>query len=303
MAKLISGCNSMELADKISALAKISIVNKVVRKFPDGDIYVRLEDSDLKGEKIFIVHSLYPDQNENLMELFFTMDLVKEKGGKPYIIIPYFAYGRQDGVFQPGEAFSLKSVAKILKCLGAEKLITVDAHFQRKTGDFNLFGIPATNISAVTLQIEHAKKVIKGEFVVVGPDDGAKDFLYKIKDTVFLKKEKYCPICKMKATDCKCKTKRKSYEIKIEAPEYLKNKNVLLLDDMITSGGTIIEAAKALKSNKNKVFVGCTHGLFVGDSLERLKKYADYVFCTDTIKSGVSKVSVAGLIADEIKKM
>ncbi len=303
MAKIIAGSSSSELALKISAMAKIPVIQKIIRKFPDGETYVKLERSNFKGEKVFIIHSLYPAQNESLIELFLTIDMVKENGGHPYLVIPYFAYGRQDKVFQPGEAFSLKSLGKILHSLGPEKIITVDAHFYRQTGDFDFFGTKATNVSAVTLQISHAKKIIRGEFSVAGPDEGSKDFLSGMKDAIFLRKEKYCPVCKMPATKCECKTPVKKYVIKTVVPENLANKNVLLLDDMITTGSTVIEAAKALKAKNNKVFVSCTHGLFLGDSLKTLKKYADCVFATDTVKSEVSKISVAALLAEEIKKM
>ena len=302
MPKIISGANSLHLARKISGLTKIPIISKVVRKFPDGETYVRLESSDFDGDKVFIIHTLYPEQDENLIELFLTLDVVKEKGGSPYLIIPYMAYGRQDRIFQNGEAFSLKTIAKILRFLGAQGLITVDAHFLRKAGIYSIFGLPARNVSSVTLQFEHARKVIGGEFTVAGPDSGSKYFLSSIEGAVFLGKEKHCPACKMPATGCRCKRKEKAYANKIEVPEKLKNRNVLLLDDMITTGSTIIEAAKALKAKRNRVFVGCTHGLFVGDSLQKLREYADYVFCTDTVKSEASKISVAGLLSEQMIK-
>jgi ribose-phosphate pyrophosphokinase len=302
MARIVAGSNSLELAEKISEMSGIPLIQKIVRKFPDGETYVRLEKTNFGGEKVFIIHSLYPEQNENLIELFLTADLVRENGGLPFLIIPYFAYGRQDKAFQKGEAFSLKTIAKILKSLGAEKLIIIDAHFHRKTGDFDFFGTPARNISAVTLQIEHAKRVIKGEFFVAGPDVGSKDFLSSIKNAVFLSKEKFCPVCRMPATKCKCKIKSKKYVIKTYVPKELENKNILLLDDMITTGSTIIESAKTLREKNNKVFVGCTHGLFVGDYLRELGKYAEYVFSSDTVKSGSTKISVAPLLAEELKK-
>ncbi|MHC4479336.1 MAG: ribose-phosphate diphosphokinase, partial [Planctomycetota bacterium] len=182
MAKIVAGSNSTGLAEKISALAKIPLIAKIVRRFPDGETYIRFGEIDFNGEKVFIVHSLYPDQNDNLLELLLTIDLVRENGGLSYLVIPYFAYGRQDKVFQRGEAFSLKTVSKILRSLGPEKIITVDAHFHRQPGDFDFFGMRGRNVSAVTLQISHAKKVIKGEFTIVGPDAGSQDFLSGVKD-------------------------------------------------------------------------------------------------------------------------
>ncbi len=306
MAKIIAGSKSAKLAESVSRISKIPVVPKVVRQFPDGETYVRLGPDGLKGlegEPVFIIHSLYPSQNENLIELFLTIGAVRERGGLPHLVIPYLAYGRQDKSFQPGEAFSLKTVGNILKSLGAEMLITVDAHFHRMVGGFDFFGIKGLNLSAVTLQISHAKKVIGGDFIIAGPDCGSRDFLSGVKGAVFMRKVKYCPVCNMPATECKCKEKAKRYVVRTSAPDGLASRNVLLLDDMVTTGTTIIEAAKALRDNGSKVFVGCTHGLFLGDSLRTLKKYADHVFSTDSVESKVSKVSVANLLADEIVRI
>jgi len=278
------------------------MIEKTVRRFPDGETYIRMEGGDFKDEDVFVIHSLYPEQNDNLFELFLTMVIIKEGGGKPCLVIPYFAYGRQDRAFQPGEAFSLKTIGKIMHSLGAKKLITVDAHFHRKIGDFDFFGVPARNISAVTVQTEHAKETIGEEFTVVGPDEGSRNFLSGIEGAVFLKKEKRCPVCGMEATECRCKNPEKEYAVKTDVPEKLEGRNVLLLDDIIGTGSTIIEAAKALRSKNNRVFVGCTHGLFLGDSLKSLSRHAEYVFSTDTVKSEATKISVAGMLSVEMKK-
>lgn len=303
MARIVPGSNSIKLAEKISSMTGIPLINKTVRKFPDGETYIRVDDVKLKGENVFIIHTLYPEQNENLIELFLTIGAVKESGGNPIPVIPYFAYGRQDRIFQDGEPFSLKSVSEMLLCLGVERLLTVDSHFHGKEGDFDLFGIKATNISSVTLQISHAKKVIHDKFVVVGPDKGSRDFLSGVRDAAFLSKEKYCPVCGKPATLCRCENRQKEYVTRPIVPRGLVNKSVLLLDDMITSGTTIIEAVKALKAKGNKVYVGCTHGLFVGDSIQALKKLTDVVFSTDTVECGVCEISVAGILSEEMKKV
>jgi ribose-phosphate pyrophosphokinase len=303
MARIVAGSNSVKLAERISSLTGIPVLGKTARKFPDGETYVRLLDSNIRGEKVFIVYTLYPGQNENLIELMLTIGAVSENGGRPIPVIPYFAYGRQDRAFQNGESFSLKSVAKMLLSLGVERALTVDSHFHRKQGDFDLFGIKVHNITAVTLQISHARKFLKGSFTIVGPDEGSADFLSGVEGAVFLSKDKFCPVCGRPATECKCKNRKKEYVTKTEVPRGLENKDVLLLDDMITSGATIIEAAKALKEKGNRVFVGCTHGLFVGDSLRKLQRLADGVFSTDTIENEVGKISVAGMIAKELDRM
>jgi len=303
MPVIMPGSGSAKLSEKISEILKIGMVEKTVRRFPDGETYIRIEDAGFSGDVVLIVQSLYPRQNERLLELFFTIDCVRENGGRPWLIIPYFAYARQDRAFQESEAFSLKTIGKILKSLGAERLITVDAHFRRTPGEFDFFGIPAFNVSAVDALVVYAGKKTKDGLVVAGPDEGSKGFLKGMDDAVFLKKTKTCPVCKRSALECRCKRKAKEYVIKMEVPEDLENRNVLLLDDIISTGGTIIAAAKALRQKKNRVFVGCTHGLFLNGSLEKIRELAEDVFCTDTIETDVSRVSVADAISSGLRRL
>lgn len=303
MAKVISGTNSIDLAKKVSDELGLTLINKIVRKFPDNEMYIRLEKTNFHGEDVIVVHSLYPDQNESLTELLLTTDAVVENGGVPILVIPYLAYSRQDKIFQEGEAFSLKTISKLLKALGVKQLITVDPHFHRKPGKFDFFGLPATNVSAVTLQIEHVKNLVDGKFMIVGPDKGSKDFLSVADNTVFLDKEKYCPACNEPATSCSCENAVKEYVVKTSVPSNLHDLNVLLLDDIISSGSTIIEAARALNEKNNKVYVGCTHGQFLKDSKIELRKNTEYFFSTDSIQSELSKVSIFKIICSEIEKI
>jgi ribose-phosphate pyrophosphokinase len=301
MALILAGSNTKELSERISKATGIGILDKSARRFPDGETYVRLDGKIVKGEDVFIVHSMYPGQNDSLVELFLEIDAVRRNGGRPVAVIPYMAYSRQDKTFQEGEAFSLEAVAKALKALGTERVITVDAHFNRKEGDFDLFGIPSVNITAAGILAEHARKTVGKDVIIAGPDLGSERFLSPVRGAVFLRKRKVCPECGKEATECRCKTKEKKYRVESIVPEGIRDMDVLLLDDMISTGGTIEAAAKALKERGNRVFVACTHGLFIGDALKRIAKDADGVFCTDTIETSVSEVSVADLIADRIK--
>jgi ribose-phosphate pyrophosphokinase len=294
MTKIIAGSNTERLADEIATLTGIRKSVKVVKRFPDGELYVKLDGGRLSGEKVFILQSLYPRQDECLMELFLTIDAVKRNGGRPCVIIPYFAYARQDKVFLEGEAFSLEAIGKMLKALGTEGIVTVDAHFRRKEGEFSFFGIPAVNLSAAKLLFEHAKEVSLGiPFLVAGPDAGSSEFLSSFRDALFIEKSKLF----REGRDVR------EYEVVVKVPEGLSGKKVLLLDDIISSGSTMIGAAGALKAKKCSVMVGCVHGLFIGGSLGKIRKIADYVFCTDTVESESSKVSVGKLIAKEIERM
>ncbi len=293
MATIVAGSNTEKLAASVARLLGAKVAAKTVKRFPDGECYVRLDDCDLRGETVHVVHSLYPCQDESLMELFLTIDAVRESGGRPVAVIPYLAYGRQDKIFEKGEPLSLRVIGLALKALGTEGLLTVDAHFHRRAGRFDFFGVPALNVTAACLLRDHAKKLIKGEFTVAGPDKGSADFLSGMEGAAFLSKEKTFSE----------KGRTRKYQVKSLAPPGLKDANVLLLDDMVTSGGTMIESARALRRQGNRVYAGCVHGVFLGDSLKALRKSTERVFCTDTIETAASEVSVAGIIAEGLRSL
>ena len=300
---LVSSSNSGALAEKISSLANIPMAKTSLKKFPDGENYVRI-DSDLSGHDVLLLASMFPDQNSSLVEFLFMADACRDLGAKKITaIIPYFAYGRQDKRFQNGEAMSLKTLAGLFKAVGIQKIITIEAHFHRKPENFDFFGIPCTNISAGKALIEGIKKTIPCEYIVIGPDitSGETVEFATGKKTVF-KKTKECPECGKAAAGCRCAGKSKKYEVKeLKSDIDFAGKNVVILDDMIASGTTMIKAAEKVRADgAKKVICAATHGLFVGNSLKILQEKSDYLVVTDTIETPVSAVSVAGLISDAI---
>jgi ribose-phosphate pyrophosphokinase len=300
---ILSGENSLSISLEVSEIKKILMIKKCVRKFPDGETYLRLEKTNFNGKNVYLIHSLAPEQNESLIELFLSIDTIRDYGAKKiHLITPYLAYARQHKRYLSGEAFSLKTFIKILKFLGTSRMTTIDAHFCRKVGVFNLFGLKIENLTAAPLIFDYIKKEIGNDSVLVGLDAGSKNFLSNINSRkIFLKKEKFCPRCGLKATKCVCKMKEKEYEIKIKGIEKIKGKNVIILDDIIASGKTMIEGVRAMKGIAKSICIGCTHGLFLGDSLKILRENCDLVVSTNTIKSDVSKVSVAPLIIKVIR--
>jgi ribose-phosphate pyrophosphokinase len=302
-AVIIPGSNSLNISKRVSLTKNIPIINKVVRRFRDSELYVRLEDtSEIKGKHVYIIHTFFPSPNDSLIELLLTIDAVKDYAPtKVSLIIPYFVYARQDKRFQDGEAVSLKTLISIFKHLGINDIMAVDTHFCRKPGVFNFYGIKIKNVTAVPLLIDHIMAELGlNEFVLVGPDAGSRIFLSSVSfQKMFLKKEKICPHCGSAARACKCTGKKKEYKIRINVKD-LKNKNVIILDDIISSGGTILAAIEAIRPMTKTIAVGCTHGLFLGKSLKKLKSLCDLVVSTDTIKSPASAVSVAPVIAENL---
>jgi ribose-phosphate pyrophosphokinase len=302
---ILNASKSQTLGEKIAIDLGLNFENVSTRKFPDGETYVRI-DTDVKGRDVVIVQTMFPNQNDALMEFLLIADTLKDMEVNSIIgVVPYLAYARQDRKFQPGESLSMRTIAELMKAVGVNKLITVDTHYQHvKPGKFNLFGLPCVNLSAGKLMLEHIKEKIDPDLMTIGPDLGSSEMIkYATGEEMVLTKEKRCPICGLPATQCKCKVQKKKYEItEIESKYNFSGKNVVILDDIIASGGTMIKAVKKVKSEgANKVIAAATHGLFMKDSLIQLKELTDYLVVTDSIFTPVSNISVASLIVEALK--
>jgi len=301
---LLFGSNSKVLAGGIAKLLDLTPVRLEVKKFPDGELYVRI-DADVKGKDVVIVQTMFPNQNDSLIEFILAVDAAKDLGAKNITgVVPYLAYSRQDKRFQPTEAWSIKTVAEMLKAAGLNKLITVDTHYKHvKPGEFDFFGIPSINLSAAKILLEDVEKKIGKDFITIGPDFGSSEMIkYAIGKKIVMQKEKVCPDCGKKYSQCICRGSKRKYEISFKSEQNFKGKNVFVLDDIIASGGTMIRAIEKVKSDgAKKVTAAATHGLFLKDSLIKLKELTNYLIVTDSISTPVSNVSLAPLIAEALK--
>ena len=304
---VFNASNSRALGEKIAKELGVKFENVATRIFPDGETYVRI-DSKVEGEEAIIVQSMFPDQNSSLMEFLLIADTLKDFGASRITaVIPYLAYSRQDKRFQSGEALSIKTVAKLMKSVGIDELITVDTHYHHvKPGEFDFFGIPSFNVSAARLLADHVRERMSKDLMIIGPDLGASEMIkYVTGKEETLRKIKICPICGKPVDECTCRVKEKKYEVKeLETDLNFHEKNVLILDDIIASGGTMMKAIEKVKlGGAERVMAAATHGLFLKDSLKKLKEMTDYLVVTDSISTPVSRVSVAPLIAEAIKKI
>jgi len=303
---ILNGSNSTSLGEKIAIELGIKFENITTRIFPDGETYVRI-NTDVNDRNAIIVQTMFPNQNDSLMEFLLIADAAKDLGARTVTgVVPYLAYSRQDTRFQAGEALSIKTVANLMKSVGVEKLITVDTHYQHKEpGEFNLFGLKCINVSAGRLLLNHIKEKIDLDLMTIGPDLGSSEMIkYATGEEMYLTKEKRCPVCGKPASECQCRIKKKKYEItEVESKYNFHGKNVVVLDDIIASGGTMIKAVNKIKSEgAKKVIAAATHGLFMKDSLIQLKEITDYLVVTDSVMTPVSDVSVAPLIVEALKK-
>jgi ribose-phosphate pyrophosphokinase len=255
--------------------------NIEMKQFPDGDDYVRLIDLKADGP-VFLLHRLYPDQDKSLMQAVLMLKTLKEKGYRTALVTPYLPYSRQDKIFKEGEAKSAEYVCELLKWAGADRLITFDCHFMKKVGEAEYGGLKIASLSMGAELIEKAKEKFGDGFEVVSPDLGASYLversggksMEKVRGEYVKGGEAYRKVEGMKA----------DFEIT--------GKDVLILDDMISTGATMMRAAETLKGKgARKIAFAATHGFFLKDSLQKLRALGD-VFVSDSIPSPISEVSI-----------
>ncbi len=263
----------------------------VAKIFPDGESYVRLEGS-VQGEDVAIVQTTCPPmQDGRLMQLAFMADAAKRAGaGKVMAVVPYLAYARQDKMFLSGEGISVETVARMLKAAGIDELLTVNIHSENTLGKFPF---PAKTVSAIPLIAEYfVAKGCKGAFAL-SPDKGAM-YIAKQAQAVLGGDAGHLNKTRDRYTG---QTKQTAEGLNV------KGQTVIIFDDIISTGGTIVGAAKILREFGAKhVFCGCVHGLLIGDAEKRiLDAGVEEIVGTDSVPGSVSKVSLAPLISKELK--
>jgi ribose-phosphate pyrophosphokinase len=281
---VVGGSSSRDLAKELSRLLGCRFVQATTTRFPDTECYTRI-DSEKLDDDVVIVQNTYPDSN--LIEMFLLQDAVKKMGAKTItLVIPYFGYARQDRVFKPGEPESAKVMAKHLGMV-CDRVITIDIH---KETVLDHFDCPHRDLKAASAIADQFKN--KGIDLVLSPDLGAKNRAQSVGERMGV------------PYDHLEKIRLSGSDVKISPAKMdCKGKNILIVDDMISTGGTIVAAKQALKeAGAKSVSVACTHGIFVNNALERLTGNSlDAVLCCNTLENKVSHISVAGIIADALK--
>ncbi|MBP6021221.1 MAG: ribose-phosphate diphosphokinase [Candidatus Methanomethylophilaceae archaeon] len=282
---VVAGSSSRELAKELAQLLKSPFIQAASTRFPDGECYIRI-DSDALNDDVVIVQNTYPDAN--IIEMFLLQDAVRRMGAKTItLVIPYFGYARQDRVFKPGEPESAKVMAQHLS-LNCDRVLTVDIH---KEAVLDHFSCPHRDLKAAAAIADYFKG--KGIDLVLSPDFGAAG---RAKDVGSRMGVPYDHLEKVRLSGS---------DVRISpATMDCKGKSVLIVDDMISTGGTIIAARQALmEAGAKSVSVACTHGVFVNNALERLTGSAlDAVLCCNTLENMVSHISVAPTIAKALKE-
>jgi ribose-phosphate pyrophosphokinase len=298
--KLLSGNSNKILSKSIAKYLKSKLVNSSIRNFADGEIYVEINEN-IRGNSIFIIQSISSPANNNLMELLLCIDALKRSSAKNITaVIPYFGYARQDRKVVPRTSISAKLVSNLITKAGADRIVTVDLHAGQIQG---FFDIPVDNLFSTPIFARHIKKKVKTKNIIcVAPDVGGT--------------ERARSLGKLLNVGLAIVDKRRPKPGQSQVMNVIgdvKGKNCIIVDDIIDSGGTIVNAAKALKNRGAKdVYVYITHGVLSGDAVKKIKKsMIKNLVITDTINNsekvkGVKNIEllpISGLMGEAIKRI
>ncbi|CAD6368650.1 Ribose-phosphate pyrophosphokinase [metagenome] len=286
---VVSGSSSEDLAKKVAKKLGANLIKSQLKIFPDGESKITLNEKPQKN-KIVVIQSTYPPVDEKLIQTLSIISKAKEFGTEIIVVIPYMGYARQDREFLPGEVITMKVIANLFKNVGTSKIIVVDIH---SLLSLKYFKIKTKNVSAIPDLAKYISKLKLKNPLVVSPDKGGKDRakeFAKILNTeyIFLDKER----------------NRKTGKVKIKSTNFdqIAGRDLILVDDMISTGGSIIKATEFLKKQKcNRVFVACTHALLRNDAEKKIKKAGvTKIISTNTIPGNTSLVDVSGTIVKAI---
>ena len=286
---VISGKSSENLAKELSKKIKANFVKSEIRVFADGESKITLIGK-LSKKKSIVVQSIYPPVDTNLVQALSLITKAKENSSEVTAVIPYMGYARQDREFLGGEIITIGVVGKLLKAAGVKKILTVDIHSKLALKELK---IPSENVSAMEVLVKHFKKMKMKDPLVVSPDLGGKE-----------RAEKFSNLLKTDFIALKKHRDRKTGKVNILSGKVdVKNRDLILVDDMVSTGGSIVKATQFLKKQKcRRVFVVCTHALLVNDATKKIKNAGvTQIISTNTIPGESAKVDVSRVISDALR--
>ncbi|MCX7761066.1 MAG: ribose-phosphate pyrophosphokinase [Hydrogenothermaceae bacterium] len=295
--KLITGNANKNLSKEIANYLETSLVDTLVTRFSDGEIRVQINEN-VRGADVFVIQSLTYPVNDSIMELLLLLDALKRSSThRITAVIPYFAYARQDRKDKPRVPISAKLLADIIQTAGADRVLTVDLHSAQIQGFFNC---PVDNLYALPVIYEYLKSKNIEDLVIVSPDAGGVERARLLQN-------------KLGGNLAIIYKKRPAPNV-VETLDVIGNiegKNAVIIDDIIDTAGTIVAAAQMLKEKGAKsVIAACTHPVFSGPAIERLKNSViEEVITTNTIPlegkefDKLTVLSIAELIGEAIKRI
>ena len=286
---VVSGNASSDLARRIARRLKAPYIKTEKKIFPDGESKITISQIPKKST-VIVVQSTYPPVDSNLLELLSIVSKVQKYSSKVYAVIPYMGYARQDREFLGGEIVTIGVIGKLLKAAGVKKILTVDIHSKLALKELK---ISSENVSAMEVLVKHFKKMKMKEPLVVSPDMGGQE-----------RAEKFANLLKIDFIALKKHRDRKTGKVNILSGKVnVKDRDLILVDDMISTGGSIVKATQFLKKQKcERVFVACTHALLVNDAAKKIKNAGvSQIISTNTIPGESAKVDVSKVISDALR--
>jgi ribose-phosphate pyrophosphokinase len=295
--KIFSGTANEPLAKAICKSINVELGKCTIKPFPDGETFVKIEEN-VRGEEVFVVQPTSPPTNHHLMELFIMMDALRRaSAARITAVLPFYGYARQDRKDQPRVPITAKLVANLLVASGAHRILAMDLHAQQIQG---FFDIPVDHLYAAPVMYDYLKKKKLTDLVVVSPDTGGLKMAHAYSQVL--------------EAGLAIVAKRRKSATEVESLAVIgdiKGKNILLVDDLTETAGTLTTAAALLKKKGARQIIACvSHAILNDTGIERLRKSViDELITTDTVQrpsiDGVKIVtlSVAGLLGEAIKRI
>jgi len=286
---VIAGEASDDIAKRLSKKINANFVKSQIRVFADGESKITL-NGKISKRKSIVVQSIYPPVDTNLIHALSLISKAKETSSEVIAVIPYMGYARQDREFLTGEIVTMKVLGKLFKGAGASKIIVVDIH---SNIGLKHFPIKTKNISAIPELVRHIKKLNLKCPLVISPDQGGRERAGRFAKELGLK---YI------ALEKKRDRKTGKVSIKTKNLDEVANRDLILVDDMISTGGSIVKATQFLKKQKcRKVYVACTHALLINNAEKNIKKSGvTKIISTNTIPGKTSIVDISKIITQAI---
>lgn len=289
---VLAGPASEELGRSVAAKLGVEVLRSEFKVFPDGESKFTVHEK-VAHKSVLVIQSTYPPVDQHLMQLLLAAHQLSQDGAKVTAVVPYLAYARQDKEFLPGEGVTLGAVARLMRSAGIRRVVTVDIH---STEGLALFSFPIYSVSAIPSLVGHVKgSLALNDPVVIAPDFGASK---RTEAFASLYGAKYLQLSKSRD--------RTTGEVKVgDAALDVKGKDVLIVDDIISTGGTVRAAAEAvLGQGASKVVAVCVHGLLVGDAAEKLEGAGvKTIVGTNTVPGKYGIVDVSDSIASHLKTL
>ncbi len=298
--KILSGTSNTKLSKDIAKQLKLKLVNTNIKRFNDGEIYIEINEN-IRGNSVFVIQSTSNPANDNLMELLLVIDALRRSSAKNITaVIPYYGYARQDRKVAPRTSISAKVVANLITNAGASRVVTVDLHAGQIQGFFDM---PVDNLFTTPLFAKYINRKLKNKnLICVSPDVGG---VQRTRGLATRIKADLAIIDKRRPKPGQSKV--------MNIIGNVKGKTCIIVDDIIDSGGTIVNAVDALKkAGAIDVFVFITHAVLSGEAVSKIKKSKiKKLIITDTIdnhkkiknNNKIEVLSISSLMSEAIKRI